>query len=109
MDGKKTDYSHFIESIRTLLQEYAGTSSALTIYADTIATASVKENHLYEDMGYHTRSEFEAFMQEHFPKLAAKRPKNVRWKKFLYDSIGKRAPACEYCPDTDQCFSCTVG
>lgn len=94
------------QAIESLLREYAINTLAQTTLSRDIALASMKENHLYEDMGFHSRKDYELFMNEHYPLLAQKKPQGVRWKKFLFDSIGAVAPACSHCPDTDECFSC---
>jgi nitrogen fixation protein NifQ len=49
-----------------------------------------------------------AYMSQHFPQLAQLKPKDKLWKKFLYDSIGKVAPACASCNDQEHCFTCLI-
>jgi len=48
------------------------------------------------------------FMKKHFPELAKDKPKEIRWKKFLYDKVNSIAPACYGCLDSHDCFKCDV-
>jgi nitrogen fixation protein NifQ len=86
------------------LQKYAVDIEACDEIAPYIAKKSLEINHLYEAMGFSSRAIMGKYMKQHFPELAKKKPNDVRWKKFLYDSIGAVAPACEGCPDSDDCF-----
>lgn len=97
--------NYYIQKIEELLIKES-TCSEGKIYAKSVAEKSVLFNHLYEDMGFSSREEMGSFMAKHYKHLATKKPKNVRWKKYLYDTIGEVAPACTGCPDEDICFSC---
>lgn len=94
-----------------LLQKHATDIMAHDEIAPYIARKSLEINHLYEAMGFDTRAVMASYMRQYFPTLAAKKPDDVRWKKFLYDSIGAVAPACKGCPDLDDCFyaECSLG
>ncbi len=98
----------FEEKIFALLSEYAIDTSSRENEARLIAKKSVLMNHLYYDLGFKNRKEMHAFMTKHFPSLAAKKPKEKLWKKYLYDLIGEIAPACYECGDQDGCFKCTL-
>lgn len=76
--------------------------------ADEIAKKAFLDRHLYEDMGFESRALFSEYMAKLYPVLSAKKPVDVRWKKFLFDSIGSIAPACYSCGDTDICFKCDL-
>ena len=65
-------------------------------------------NHLYEDLGFSARNEMNAFMQVRYPELARDKPESIRWKKYLFDRIGRIAPACEGCFDYENCFGCEL-
>jgi nitrogen fixation protein NifQ len=65
-------------------------------------------NHLYQDLGFQNRMQMARFMQYHFPKLSANKPKEVLWKKYIYDLIGEVAPACALCSDQENCFKCKL-
>ncbi len=96
------------EEIRELLQKHAINGNAKYILAPLVAQRSLLMNHLYEDIGFRSRSEMGRFMKKNFPVLAAKRPADKLWKKFLYDEIGKVAPACATCDDQHNCFKCML-
>jgi len=94
--------------VTLFLQKYGKNKRAIDIIAPHVAQVSLQENHLYEDLGFKSRIEMGRYMQEHFPTLADIKPKDKLWKKFIYDSIGEVAPACETCKDQINCFSCKV-
>lgn len=94
--------------ITTLLQRYAVDEHAREELAPWIAAKSLEMHHMYEDLGFESRTQMGKFMKEHFYELAMKKPKDKLWKKFLYDEIGKIAPACADCNDQLTCFSCMV-
>lgn len=94
--------------IRTLLQRYAVDKHAREELAPWVAVKSLEMHHMYEDLGFQSRTQMGKFMKEHFYELAMKKPKDKLWKKFLYDEIGKVAPACADCNDQLTCFSCMV-
>lgn len=94
--------------VRQLLVAYALNDYAATVLAPMVARKSLLMNHLYEDMGFASRTEMGKFMQRNFPELAAEKPKDKLWKKYLYDRIGSIAPACATCDDQLTCFKCIV-
>ncbi|MDD2789037.1 MAG: nitrogen fixation protein NifQ [Sulfurimonas sp.] len=94
--------------IYVLLRFYGVNSFAKEILAPWVAYESLKMNHLYQDLGFKSRTEMGKFMSKNYPKLAVKKPKEKLWKKFLYDEIGKVAPACISCDDQFNCFKCIV-
>ena len=96
-----------IEAVEALLCEYARDDAAKGA-ALLVARSAVKMNHLYEDMGFEDRKVMNRFMSYHFPELAKQRPEAIRWKKFLFDTIGMVAPACEGCFDKSDCFHCEL-
>lgn len=96
------------KDIAALLYQYGVNAYSQTILGKWIAYESLKMNHMYEDLGFKSRTEMGKFMKKNYPLLAAKKPKDKLWKKFLYDEIGKVAPACATCNDQLTCFSCLV-
>jgi len=94
--------------IETFLKKYAIDDEARYEIAPLIAKKSLEMNHLYQDLGFKSRTQMGAYMSEHFPGLARIKPKDKLWKKFLYDSIGKVAPACASCNDQEHCFTCII-
>lgn len=96
------------QKVKSFLDNFAKDQYVKHTISPHIAKVSLMPNHLYEDLGFKSRVEMGRFMQEHFPKLAIIKPKEKLWKKFIYDSIGEIAPACENCKDQINCFSCSV-
>lgn len=94
--------------VRSLLQFHAVNTYARDVLGPWIAYESLKMNHLYEDLGFKSRSEMGRFMKKNFPSLAALKPKEKLWKKYLYDEIGQVAPACATCDDQATCFRCLL-
>lgn len=94
--------------IETYLKKYAVDDEARYVVAPIIARKSLEMNHLYQDLGFKNRIQMGAYMAKHFPPLAELKPKDKLWKKFLYDAIGKVAPACASCNDQEHCFTCLV-
>lgn len=94
--------------VLNLLQRNANDENAKNILAPWIAKTSLRMGHLYSDLGLISRKEMNRFMTNNFSSLAKLKPDNVRWKKFLYDSIGKTAPACATCKDITNCFKCEL-
>ncbi|MBN2897110.1 MAG: nitrogen fixation protein NifQ [Campylobacterales bacterium] len=99
---------YLYEAVRDLLRAHAINGYAANILAPHVARTSLQMNHLYEDLGFKSRSEMGRFMSRNFPTLAAQKPKEKLWKKFLYDSIGAVAPACITCNDQATCFTCML-
>lgn len=83
--------------------------SAWLCYA--IASASMRDNHLWQDMGLPERQVLSALLRQEFPALYAKNTGDMRWKKFLYRQICEQAeimicksPNCAVCVDYGVCF-----
>lgn len=79
--------------------------------AYAVASASMGENHLWQDMGLPDRKALSELMREHFPALAAKNTGDMKWKKFFYRQLCERAgipickaPHCAECSDYTHCF-----
>lgn len=96
------------EEVRALLASYAVNGQAEHILAPLVAQKSLEMNHLYEDLGFRSRTQMGKFMKKNFPALAAEKPKEKLWKKYLYDRIGRVAPACATCDDQLTCFTCIL-
>ena len=94
--------------IEEYLKKYAIDEEARYCVAPLIAKKSLKMNHLYQDLGFRNRIEMGQYMKRHFPALSEMKPKDKLWKKFLYDAIGKVAPACATCNDQEHCFTCHI-
>jgi nitrogen fixation protein NifQ len=102
------DETLMYEDVKALLAKHAVNSHAKYILAPHVARVSLEMNHLYEDLGFKSRTQMGKFMSKNFPILAAQKPKEKLWKKFLYDEIGAIAPACAECHDQESCFTCIL-
>lgn len=94
--------------VLSLLQRNADDDYAKNTLAPWIAKTSLRMGHLYSDLGLISRKEMNRLMTNNFASLAKIKPKDIRWKKYLYDSIGKTAPACSTCKDISNCFNCEL-
>ena len=94
--------------ILILLQAHANDEYAKNELSPWIAKTSLQMGHLYSDLGLESRKEMGEFMCKHFSSLAKLKPEDKRWKKYLYDCIGKTAPACAACDDISNCFHCSL-
>ncbi|MBN2816521.1 MAG: nitrogen fixation protein NifQ [Campylobacterales bacterium] len=103
-----SELEYMEKEIAALLHHYGVNAFAQTILGKWVAYESLKMNHLYEDLGFHSRTEMGRFMKKNYPRLASQKPKDILWKKFLYDKIGRVAPACISCNDQFSCFKCMV-
>ena len=98
-----------IESTVTIfLQGYAKNRYSKYVIAPHVAAMSMRERHLYEDMGFKNRVQMGKYMRCHFRKLFELKPADKPWKKFIYDSHDLVAPACFTCKDQTNCFACRL-
>ena len=102
------EHEEMYQEVLALLVSHGADVYARDTIAPIVARKSLEMNHMYEDMGFESRTQMGKFMKRHFPTLAAEKPKDKLWKKYLYDSIGKIAPACATCDDQLTCFTCMV-
>jgi nitrogen fixation protein NifQ len=104
-----------VQDLRALLLDHAATehrgSAALHAVVETVALASLGDNHLWQDLKFSSRAELSALMRHWFPALVAKNHADMKWKKFLYKQLCERenlficrAPSCEVCTDRPVCF-----
>ncbi len=101
-------YPSLYIKVRDFLATHAINGYAEFILAPHVARVSLEMGHLYEDLGFKSRTQMGKFMTKNFPTLAAQKPKDKLWKKFLYDEIGAVAPACATCNDQLTCFTCIM-
>jgi nitrogen fixation protein NifQ len=104
----RTEHEIMYDDIRVLLASHAVNGFAQMVLAPLVARTSLEMNHLYEDLGFKSRTEMGRFMMRNFPELAKQKPKDKLWKKYLYDCIGAVAPACATCDDQATCFKCIM-
>ncbi len=91
-----------------LLKAHASSDFALHTIAPLVAKKSMLMGHLYQDLGFKNRVEMGHFMKTYFPTLAAAKPKDKLWKKFIFDIVGRVAPACYECKESAGCFKCQL-
>ena len=96
------------KEVTEFLQSFAKNRYSKYVIAPHIAAMSLKQNHLYHDLGFKNRVQMGRYMKCHFPKLAEMKPLDKLWKKFIYDSVGRVAPACFTCKDQNNCFACQL-
>lgn len=79
--------------------------------AHAIATASMGQNHLWQDMGLPHRGALNELIRSSFASLHALNSGDMKWKKFFYRQLCERAgilicksPSCGACIDHRVCF-----
>jgi len=79
--------------------------------AGIIAHRSLKDNHLWEDLGLAERSDLRRLLEQHYYSLASKNTRNMRWKRFLYRSLCEEegftmcpSPTCDSCSEFNVCY-----
>lgn len=100
------------EDLVGLLDEHATLAGPRSRWlARALATASVGDNHLWQDSGLPDRRTLSRLMEEHFSALYVRNVGNMRWKKFFYRALCERAdvlicksPSCALCVDLHECF-----
>jgi nitrogen fixation protein NifQ len=100
------------EDVLALLLEHAADQDAPTLrLASMIALACLGENHLWQDLGLPSRKVLSDLMRENFPRLFLANSGNMRWKKFFYRELCRRAevaicrsPSCAVCSEIAVCF-----
>lgn len=80
-------------------------------HATILLSGCMAENHLWQDMGFRSRSDVKGYLNLVFPALAARNVKDMKWKKFFYKQLCNqegiytcRAPSCAVCDDYAKCF-----
>jgi nitrogen fixation protein NifQ len=100
------------EDLVSLLLEHASDPGEDTRWlALAVASASLGENHLWQDMGLPSRRELNGLLRRWFPRLHARNTGDMKWKKFFYRQLCERAevpicrsPSCAVCSDFHHCF-----
>lgn len=100
------------QAIRELLMRFRTPADPLSpLLAALIARRSMRQNHLWQDLGLRNRTELSSLMQRHFAPLARRNHQDMKWKKFFYRMTCSEegfqlcvAPVCSECCDFDTCF-----
>lgn len=106
-----TANDEFADLVELLLEYRSQPREQDAWLAYAVASAAMGDNHLWQDMGLPSRKELSELMREHFPALAAKNDKDMKWKKFFYRELCQRvgvpickSPHCADCTDYPVCF-----
>ncbi|WOJ91408.1 nitrogen fixation protein NifQ [Methylocapsa polymorpha] len=98
--------------VRTLLMQNRSADGSVGQWlASIVARRALESNHLWEDLGLATRGDLSKLLLRHFPGLAEKNTRNMRWKKFLYRALCEAegfsmcpSPTCDSCAEFHICF-----
>lgn len=98
--------------VRTLLMQNCSDDGPVGPWlAAIVARRSLESNHLWEDLGLGARGDLSKLLLRHFPALAEKNTRNMRWKKFLYRALCEAegfsmcpSPTCDSCAEFHICF-----
>jgi nitrogen fixation protein NifQ len=76
-----------------------------------VARRSMRDDHLWQDLGLFNRAELSRLIERYFPALHAGNVNAMRWKKYFYRRICDlegfslcAAPHCSVCKDFSSCF-----
>lgn len=79
--------------------------------AHVVARRSLKPEHLWISLGLRNRRELSDMLFRHFPAVAARNVRGMRWKKFFYREMCQaegvyacKSPVCDTCPDFGECY-----
>jgi nitrogen fixation protein NifQ len=103
--------------LRDLLLRNRTIASDINVWlAHIIARRLMEPSHLWEDLGLIARGDLTRLFNRHFPELAAKNTRNMRWKRFLYRSLCEAegfsmcpSPTCDACTEFHICYGDAPG
>jgi len=115
LDGRETPDPSIADeesALRDILWMHSADASPFErLLTAMIARRSLRPNHLWQDLGLGNRSELSKLMRRHFPRLAERNNRDMKWKKFFYrmmcSSTGYSlclSPVCSECDDYQTCF-----
>ncbi|MGA9602189.1 MAG: nitrogen fixation protein NifQ [Methylocystis sp.] len=113
----KIDFDEEEEQLRLLFQRYRIDDSRETDWLiDMLARRSMSANHLWQDLGLHSRTELNRLIASRFPDIFARNAHNMKWKKFFFRCLCElegftlcAAPSCGECSDYHSCFGEEAG
>jgi nitrogen fixation protein NifQ len=105
----------FVRELRALLLAHDVTAAAhpadAHCLATIIATACLRPDHLWRDLGLSGRDDVTAILERHYPRLVERNVNALRWKKFLAQEVALAqgrpvtgAPGCPGCEDFAFCY-----
>jgi len=108
----RDEFDEFNDLVALLLAHQSTPRRDSRWLACAIATASMADNHLWQDLGLPSRAELNALMLRRFTALKRKNSDDMKWKKFFYRQLCQQAevpicksPTCRACSDYAQCFN----
>jgi nitrogen fixation protein NifQ len=110
-----SEHQPFVDALRAFLLHHesslAATDADAQCLATIIATACLRPDHLWRDLGLDGRDDVTAILTRHYPQLVARNTDNTRWKKFLARELALAegrvpapAPGCPGCEDYGFCY-----
>jgi nitrogen fixation protein NifQ len=113
----KIEFDEEEEQLRLLFQRHRAEETRETGWLiDMLARRSMSANHLWQDLGLHSRLELNRLMASRFPELFARNASNMKWKKFFFRCLCElegftlcAAPSCGECSDYHSCFGEEAG
>jgi nitrogen fixation protein NifQ len=107
----EADLDEFDDLLALLLEHRADGNELGVWLSCCVASASMDDRHLWQDMGLPSRAILSRLLATSFPELAARNTGDMKWKKFFYRQLCQRAglsicrsPNCSDCSDYFACF-----
>lgn len=104
-------------ALRELLRSQCVAPAPLaSILSAIVARRSMREDHLWQDMGFPHRAALSQFIACAFPRLHAANDRDMKWKRFFYRALCEAegfslcaVPHCRDCTDFERCFGAEDG
>lgn len=98
--------------LRVLLETWSAPELDTTPLVSSVLTrACLRPDHLWRDLGLSGREDVTALLTRHYPGLAARNVRNLRWKQYLAYAACEHAglppaaaPGCPGCEDYGHCY-----
>jgi len=102
---------HLHDLVALLWAHRADAQPWTRLMAGTLASACFGARHLWQDLGAAGRPEVSALLAQHFPAIAARNVRDLKWKNHLFRCLGEelgiaglRPPRCTGCDEYSLCF-----
>jgi len=110
-----SEHRAFADAMRAMLLQHESSLAATDLDAQCLATimatACLRPDHLWRDLGLDGRDDVTAILTRHYPRLVARNMDGTRWKKFLARELALAegrapgpAPGCPGCEDYGFCY-----
>ena len=87
-----------------------------TVLPVIVARRSMREDHLWQDLGLPHRAALSQLMAAAFPSLYQRNDRDMKWKRFFYRTLCEAegfslcaVPHCRDCSDFERCFGAEDG